>query len=241
MKRPARVPSQLPESLHQRLNAYALAASAAGVGMLASVQPAEARIVYTPAHIDCSRDCQLNFIYHKEGSPNSFFLAGTSSGTPSRAGNLTFFVDDYGNSVVGRKRFNDRYFFASALHAGVRVRNSNREQGNHVMWHVGFGIGGGITSVNGPWANGGKGVKNRYLGLKFHLNGEVHYGWARLSVKSLAGNPPLGATLTGYAYETIPNKAIITGKTHEATLGHLATGASAIPTWRVKGTAATSH
>jgi hypothetical protein len=242
MKRPVRVPSQLPESLHRRLNAYALAASAAGVGMLASAQPAEARIVYTPAHIDCTPACQLNFVYHKGGT-NSFFLVGTSSGTPSRAGNSTFVVSPYGNSVVGRKRFNDRFFFASALHAGVRVGNSNREHtGSHVMWHVGRGIGGVVTSVNGPWAKGGKGIKNRYLGLKFHLNGEVHYGWARLSVKEqLLEDPPLAATLTGYAYETIPNKHIITGQTHEATLGRLATGAPAIPAWRVKPTSVTSH
>jgi hypothetical protein len=50
MKRPARVASKLPESLHRRLNAYALAASAAGVGLLALAQPAGAKIVYTHVH-----------------------------------------------------------------------------------------------------------------------------------------------------------------------------------------------
>jgi len=50
MKRPARVPSQLSESLHHRLNMYAIAAGAAGVGALALAQPAEAKIVYTPSH-----------------------------------------------------------------------------------------------------------------------------------------------------------------------------------------------
>lgn len=44
-------PSTLSESLHQRLNSYALAASAAGVGVLALAQPAEARIIYTPKHV----------------------------------------------------------------------------------------------------------------------------------------------------------------------------------------------
>jgi hypothetical protein len=50
------------------------------------------------------------------------------------------------------------------------------------------------------------------------------------------------ATLTGYAYETIPNKPIITGKIkgpdvitlEPATLGRLAQGASGISTWREK-------
>jgi hypothetical protein len=92
--------------------------------------------------------------------------------------------------------------------------------------------------VTGPWAD----VQNRYLGLKFKIKGESHYGWARLNVQLNGG--PITGTLTGYAYETIPNKPIIAGKTHgkdEATLGHLATGASAIPAWRVKPTAATTH
>jgi len=41
----------LAESVHHKLNAYALTAGAAGVGMLAGAQPAEGRIVYTPAHV----------------------------------------------------------------------------------------------------------------------------------------------------------------------------------------------
>jgi|HubBroStandDraft_6_1064221.scaffolds.fasta_scaffold227674_2 hypothetical protein len=50
MKRLGRVHSHVSESLHKRLNAYALAASAAGAGVLALAQPAEARVVYTPVH-----------------------------------------------------------------------------------------------------------------------------------------------------------------------------------------------
>jgi hypothetical protein len=38
------------KSLHQQLNSYTLAASAAGVGILALAFPAEAKIIYTPAH-----------------------------------------------------------------------------------------------------------------------------------------------------------------------------------------------
>jgi hypothetical protein len=46
--------------------------------------------------------------------------------------------------------------------------------------------------------------------LKFLIKGQVHYGWARLT---LTVKYPISATLTGYAYETVPNKAIVTGKT----------------------------
>jgi hypothetical protein len=55
MKRTSRKPSNLSESLQRYLNAYALAASAAGVGVLAVAQPAAAKIIYTPANKSCSR------------------------------------------------------------------------------------------------------------------------------------------------------------------------------------------
>src|ERR1700722_19502171 len=51
MKGRSRRPFELPESLQSRINAYALAASAAGVGMLALAQPAEAKIVYHKTHL----------------------------------------------------------------------------------------------------------------------------------------------------------------------------------------------
>ena len=42
--------AKLSTSLSHNLNMYALAASAAGVGVLALASPAEGKIVYTPAH-----------------------------------------------------------------------------------------------------------------------------------------------------------------------------------------------
>ena len=64
--------AELSEFLRLRLNAYALAASAAGVGMLALAQPAEAKIVYTPTNVtivgpngsynlDLNNDGQIDF------------------------------------------------------------------------------------------------------------------------------------------------------------------------------------
>lgn len=50
-----------------------------------------------------------------------------------------------------------------------------------------------------------------YLGLSFQVNGQTYYGWALLSCggKGAAGT----GTLLGYAYETIPGKAILAGET----------------------------
>jgi hypothetical protein len=61
--------------------------------------------------------------------------------------------------------------------------------------------------INGAWRN----VTNHYLGIKFHINGQVHYGWARLNV-TIGGFGPV-VTLTGYAYETIVGHGITAGQT----------------------------
>jgi hypothetical protein len=85
--------------------------------------------------------------------------------------------------------------------------------------------------------------RGAYLGLKFVINGVTHYGWAHVS--KVDHNQ---ATLTGYAYETVPNTALATGKTsgpvvanagmeplssgHPATLGSLAQGSRGLAVWR---------
>ncbi|MFZ0322058.1 MAG: hypothetical protein WAL56_23225 [Candidatus Sulfotelmatobacter sp.] len=60
----------------------------------------------------------------------------------------------------------------------------------------------------GPWKN----ATNRFLGLKFLINGEVHYGRARLTVLTDSHKETVKATFTGYAYETIANQPILTGR-----------------------------
>ena len=88
---------------------------------------------------------------------------------------------------------------------------------------------GGSGTCSGPWNN----VKNRYLGLKFLIGGAIHYGWARLNVACVThyDQHQITGLLTGYAYETVPNKPITTGRTkgpdvvaEPATLGRLALG-----------------
>jgi hypothetical protein len=226
MKRPTRVPSQLSESLHKRLNAYALVASAAGVGMLALAQPAEARIVYTPSHhvIAPGHTYHLDLVGRGVTDFNlinsalrwcdglSAYCFGLEQTAPRKNSAMGYYSGDHGT-------------WDSALTAGRRI-------GPHLNFHPAFGdlasgfvfsLGGDGTRSYGQWVN----VKNRYLGLRFVIKGKTHYGWARMSVEIKGTN--LVATLTGYAYETIPNKPIIAGKTkgseETGTLGALARGA----------------
>jgi len=248
-----RTPAELSKSLNQQLNMYALAASAAGVGLLAA-QPAEAKIVYTPAHakvvqpvpIDLNHDAIVDFNLVRQGT-----IVGTNVVYSLLACQFTFKTSNGGPDCLSTNTNAIRAVVSKGRLSGAALRGGAKIQGGDRFTTFAY-LGTVVRTYShaywqGPWLNGGKGVKNRYLGLKFKIKGRVHFGWARITVTTTSHN--FTATLTGYAYETIPGKAIIAGATTDpdvttvspASLGHLAAGASAIPAWRVKQIAATTH
>ena len=62
--------------------------------------------------------------------------------------------------------------------------------------------------LNSNWCDGLSKTTNKYLGLKFEFNGEIHYGWARLEV----GTDPSDWILKDYAYNTIAGEPIEAGQ-----------------------------
>jgi hypothetical protein len=137
--------------------------------------------------------------------------------------------------------------YASPLAAGVKVGASGAFTPGSLS--LAYARQEGSSSYcEGKWNN----VQKRYVGLKFTVQGKTHFGWARLNV-SCTGYK-ISALLTGYAYETIPNKAIVTGKTkgqdeiasverprvassspltrEPASLGLMAMGAPGLAIWR---------
>jgi hypothetical protein len=194
----SRPPSKLSETLHRQLNSYALAASAAGVGALALAQPAEAKVIYTPTHVKiASKHFYLLDLTHNGKA--EFMLSNIISATNIYGHSwYGLFLRNEGQESCSLASSPDRDF-AAALPKGARVGSKD------------FVCGGGdmvIGSSEGQWEN----VTGRYLGLKFYMGKKPHYGWARLNV-TVAPLHVVTAVLTGYAYETIPNKPIIAGKT----------------------------
>ena len=225
MKRQAK---KLSQPLERQLKVYALAASAAGVGMLALAQPAEAKIVYTPAHKHIGPNQSLRLDLNHDRKVDFTLSNFASCGTDQCHYDLFQRPAAAGNSAVGYI-FDGQLLLASALNHGVRIgRGVGFHKGTAALVEIVFSSGGLSTNVFGPWPN----VKDHYLGLKFQIRGKTHYGWARLSVA--VNKTTINGTLTGYAYETAPNKPIIAGKTkgrNEASeqpsgLGALAAGAS---------------
>jgi len=218
--RPPRTPSRLSDSVQQHLNAYALAASAAGVGVLALAQPAEAKIVYTKTHVVIdvnNRSYNLDLTHHGATNFGLTYSYFCSFGCWFRL-------------FAGGQTTNDRevgvWSQAAALQRGAQI--GSKEQ----FTRSSFGSLVSLTQpgdTRGNWRN----VTNRYLGLKFSLKDGTHYGWARMNVRVIHQRFITG-TLTGYAYETIPNKPIIAGKTkgpdvitlEPGSLGQLAQGSA---------------
>src|SRR5258708_16403846 len=64
----------------------------------------------------------------------------------------------------------------------------------------------------GPWTH----ATNQYLGLRYVVNGQTHYGWARFTVRtsgSLTTGVKITASFTGYAIETVADQHIQAAKT----------------------------
>jgi hypothetical protein len=173
----------------------ALAAGAAGASLLAA-QPAQAKIVYTPAHKKLPLN-QYFFLDLNHDGVKDFKLYVLTYATPvgenwDAAVNLSRL--NARNAAVGKR---DPYrYFASALKAGVSV-GKTRHFPNQTREVLGWAFGRYSGGTYGPWTKSGKPVNDRYLGLRFLISGQVHYGWARLNVwiHGFAAS----ATLTGYA------------------------------------------
>jgi hypothetical protein len=226
--------------LDKMLAGYATTATAVGVALLATAQPAEAKIIYTKANVTAS---SYLLDLNRDGVPdfNIRFCSCGGSGT-----NLWVEVSSSQYIHAGQNAI--RVQAASPRAAAALVRgaligptrpfyNPRKYYGATMAWFEPY-------SSGGPWIN----VTNRYLGLKFLIHGEVHYGWARITNVGL-----WSFTVTGYAYETTVGKSLRAGQTSETavdeadgaasltmpttkgpSLGMLACGAEAMAVWRRK-------
>ena len=245
-KSKSKLATRISAKLDRKLASYVAAASSAGVALLA-VQPAQAGIVFTKTNVtvndgtplDLNNDGVVDFAFGFFEIDHDIVLAATPqvSGNEVQVGHLN-------EAAAGH--------FGTPVGPFSKFRATSIDYSSFGPMMAGEGQYGSAYYCLGNWIN----ATNRYLGLKFLINGEVHYGWARLSVGryAFAGPCPAassGVTLTGYAYETTPNKRILDGHTsgaskiaaldpaelpkasvQPATLGALALGVNALPIWR---------
>jgi hypothetical protein len=67
-----------------------------------------------------------------------------------------------------------------------------------------------LSGTAGNWST----INNKYLGLKFNVNGQSYFGWVLLSVSVSSSQATV--TIKSYAYDTTPNHSILAGATSGA-------------------------
>src|SRR5271154_2448951 len=117
--RPPRTASRLSDTIRSQLNSYALAAGATGVGLLALVRPAEAKIVYTKTYLVIAGaeryNLDLNHDKITDFTVSNFF----TTTCPDSCVQDLLLKPAAGNSEVGSIR--NFYHFAAALKEGAVI------------------------------------------------------------------------------------------------------------------------
>jgi hypothetical protein len=221
--RQKREPARLTGKLDARLLTYAIAATAAGVGMMTAT-PAEGEVVAHPANISVPYNGGVvQFDINGDGQMDFGLSWGTDKGPRHKVRRQTCSTDclpgfSSDTKVIPAQAANEIWqtgkkagfagegsvYCAAALGPGRRVGPSAAFKGpgtRAMYWRYENPISGANTAC--PWNS----ESPRYLGVKFvDTKGNLHYGWVRVSISG-------GVTITGYAYETVPNKIITTGVT----------------------------
>ena len=262
--KPKQNPALLPAKLDKTLLAYAAAAGAAGVAMLACAKPAQAEVVYTKVAVrlpiaqglvqfDINGDGQPDFglsafgethtctTYAKRSRPELGcpFHDGVAI-VPAQPGNEVWSVDSNGNQC------------AADVPRGARIGSKRDFQGGKDLLGVHTGTSEGTYYC--PWAVNR--TPNPFLGVKFtDTTGALHYGWIRVTIRGINI-----AFVNDMAYETTPNQPIyageVNGPSHAnlnqrenldtqpremASLGRLAQGATGLSAWRTRSYKAESY
>ncbi len=201
-KRDGRVSPERRSRPDKRFAAYALAAA----GVAAGAKPAVASVVFTKTNqtifagslpIDLNNDGVVDFTLSNRTVPysSSTYLQnlGVRGGSNAAA-------------VIGRQRGNALSAWDAPLSWPIGPNSPKGFVGvGHQSAQMAAAGGRCCKTPIGPWRS----ATNKYLGFQFNINGQVHYGWARLTVSTVGD--VVKTTLTGYAYETSPNTAILAG------------------------------
>jgi hypothetical protein len=244
----------LSETTDHRMKLYAVAAAAAGVSMLALAQPADAEVVITrknipiplgsydtgtfPVPIDLNHDGINDFSF----SLSSFAYHSFDAALEVRAltggevvGNEGKFPRPYASALVRGAKIGPPAHFSAGAAGSATIARSHGEDINSTFYS---------RKTYGKW---GGNPPNRYLGVKFLIDGEIHYGWVRLTVIWGPHRNDISATITAYAYESVANKPTFAGipegaadiqaqpkaeSLGRASLGMLASGAAGLALWR---------
>ncbi len=199
------------ESLNYRLNLYSVAAITAGVGLLALAKPAEGSVVVTQANIEVSFQSPIDL--NHDGVNDVMLINDIANYDHSFYGTFAAAPLNGGKVMGGNRGILGPY--ASALAKGANIGPSAHFSSSAARQQIILErFNGNVSAATfityyGPWKPG---TGPHYLGVRFLIKGEVHYGWIQLNITGSEDTK----TVTAYAYETVANKKIGAGATSDA-------------------------
>jgi hypothetical protein len=161
----------LKATLDKNLSAYATAATAAGMGMLMSALPVEAKIVHTPSNIPIPVNAGTILLdLNHDGIPdfgfnNAYSFGGIRRGEGYHAGGVEASPAQKNNAIWEVTSHNVPC--AAALPKGMRVGPKDPLVAESLIMAASHGSYTNGGSAYGPWLK----VQEAYIGVKFAIHG----------------------------------------------------------------------
>jgi hypothetical protein len=192
----------MKKELQKKLNVYAAAA-----GTLAVAGAANAQVVYTDINPDTVLHDSLFYNLNMDNAGLPEFRFETieyqlSSGVANIA--AVGPISNANNAILGS-------LYSSSIPVPFSMNNGDSISGTNANWQDQTVNGGAqyLAGVYGSYSIGNWiGVNDKYMGVRFRIGTNTHYGWVRLSVSAGADT----ITIKDYAYQTLPGVGITAGQ-----------------------------
>ena len=200
----------MKKNLQSRISKYTAVA-----GAVVSAAGAQAQVVYTDVNPDYSHDAPQNngfAIYPLDLNNDQtvdFVIASRDTVTPNATVRLTLAAPyGAGNAVAGENPAG--YDYALALDINSMVDST-------LNWIAATNTMAYNNNSANPYDENWNGVTDKYLGLKFVVGANTHYGWARLDSYAIGDS----IVVKDYAFNATPNVGIMTASLTETQVENL--------------------
>jgi hypothetical protein len=189
----------MASKLDKKLKTY----SALAAGLTAIGGQAFGQIVYTNIPDSTFSNDTYYLDLNKDGIVD-FEIYNYSYVSASSSYRANYISANGSNEILATNTFFSSYNFPAA----IALNSGENIEVNPGFWSTsgilfGEGTYSGYSNKVGKW----QGAVDKYVGLKFKVDNNTHYGWARLDV----ANDGSSFTIKDFAYEMSPDKKIIAG------------------------------